>query len=123
MNLSRLHRLSTTLWRIEPHGPMRLPGLLVADEALLRDMDDKVYEHLCSIASLPGIVEAAYAMPDAHWRYGFPTGGVVAFDPNEGGVISAGGVGFEISCSVRTLHTGLTRAGIEGHKHRPAEHL
>jgi len=57
---------------------------------------------------LPGIVEAAYAMPDAHWGYGFPIGGVAAFDPDQGGVVSAGGVGFDISCGVRTLHTGLT---------------
>ncbi len=123
MNLSRLERLSNTLWRIESHGPMRVPGLLFGDEGLLRDMDDKVYEQLCNVASLPGIVEAAYTMPDAHWGYGFPIGGVAAFDPRDGGVISAGGVGFDISCGVRTLRTGLTRADIEAHKHRLAEHL
>jgi len=123
MNLSRLERLSDTLWRIAPQGPMRVPGLLFGDEGLLRDMDDKVSEQLCNVASLPGIVEAAYAMPDAHWGYGFPIGGVAAFDPGEGGVISAGGVGFDISCGVRTLHTGLRRADIEGQKLRLAEHL
>src|SRR5690606_882308 len=61
-----------------------------------------------NVASLPGIVRAAYAMPDAHWGYGFPIGGVAAFDPDRGGVVSAGGVGFDISCGVRSLHTGLT---------------
>lgn len=65
------------------------------------------------MACLPGIVEAAYALPDAHWGYGFPIGGVAAFDPAEGGVISAGGVGFDIACGVRLLRTGLTRAELE----------
>jgi hypothetical protein len=67
---------------------------------------------LANVASLPGIVQAAYAMTDAHWGYGFPIGGVAAFDPDEGGVASGGGVGFDISCGVRTLHTGLDRAAI-----------
>jgi tRNA-splicing ligase RtcB len=76
-------------------------------------MDEKVPEQVAAVATLPGIVEASYAMPDAHWGYGFPIGGVAAFDPDEGGVVSAGGVGFDISCGVRTLLTGLTRAQIE----------
>ena len=67
---------------------------------------------MANVASLPGIVQAAYAMTDAHWGYGFPIGGVAAFDPDEGGVASGGGVGFDISCGVRTLHTGLDRAAI-----------
>ena len=62
---------------------------------------------------LPGIQRASYAMPDAHWGYGFPIGGVAAFDPEEGGIVSAGGVGFDISCGVRTLRTGLTADSIE----------
>jgi hypothetical protein len=57
-------------------------------------MDDKVYEQLSNVATLPGIEKAAYAMPDAHWGYGFPIGAVAAFDPDRGGVVSAGGVGF-----------------------------
>ena len=61
-------------------------------------MDEKVAEQLRNVASLPGIVRAAYAMPDAHWGYGFPVGGVAAFDADEGGVVSAGGVGFDASC-------------------------
>jgi tRNA-splicing ligase RtcB len=102
---------------------MRVPAVLYADEVLLRDMDDKVIEQLRNVASLPGIVGAAYAMPDAHWGYGFPIGGVAAFDPSEGGVISAGGVGFDISCGVRTLHTGLKKPDIEAVKERLADHL
>jgi len=123
MNLSLLHKIAATLWRVEPHGAMRVPGLMFADEGLLREMDEKVYEQLCNVAALPGIVGAACAMPDAHWGYGFPIGGVAAFDPKEGGVISAGGVGFDISCGVRTLHTGLRSGDIEAVKSRLAEHL
>ena len=90
-----------------------MPGVIFADQDLIEAMDDKVFEQVANVASLPGIVKASYAMPDAHWGYGFPIGGVAAFDPDDGGVISAGGVGFDISCGVRTLHTGLTRADIE----------
>ena len=75
-------------------------------------MDDKVFEQAVNVATLPGIVAASYAMPDAHWGYGFPIGGVAAFDPDHGGIVSAGGVGFDISCGVRTMLTGLTVADI-----------
>jgi tRNA-splicing ligase RtcB len=92
---------------------MRVPGVIFADEALIDAMDDKVAEQVGNVAALPGIVKASFAMPDAHWGYGFPIGGVAAFDPDEGGVVSAGGVGFDISCGVRTLLTGL-RAGDVG---------
>jgi tRNA-splicing ligase RtcB len=113
MDLGRLERESDFVWRIPRQGAMRVPGVLYASEALLRGMDDKVFEQLSNVATLPGIVDAAYAMPDAHWGYGFPIGGVAAFDPEAGGVVSAGGVGFDISCGVRTLTTGLVRARIE----------
>ena len=103
MNVQALRREAEYRWVIEPTGAMRVPAVLYADEALLRDMDDKVREQLCNVARLPGIVGAAYAMPDAHWGYGFPIGGVAAFDAERGGVVSAGGVGFDISCGVRTL--------------------
>ena len=123
MNLDLLQKISDQLWRIEARGPMRVPGLLFANEALLREMDDKVYVQLCNVASLPGIVGAACAMPDAHWGYGFPIGGVAAFDAREGGVISAGGVGFDISCGVRTLLTGLKKPAVEAVKSKLAEAL
>ncbi|MDH3319608.1 MAG: RtcB family protein [Betaproteobacteria bacterium] len=100
-------------WVIPRRGAMRVPAVIFATEALVRDMDQKVYEQAVNVATLPGIVKASYAMPDAHWGYGFPIGGVAAFDPDEGGVVSAGGVGFDISCGVRCLHTGLARADIE----------
>jgi tRNA-splicing ligase RtcB len=113
MDASKLERVSETLWRIPPSGKMRVPVLIFADEKLIQEMDDKVAEQASNVASLPGIVGACYVMPDAHWGYGFPIGGVAAFDPEEGGVISAGGVGFDISCGVRTLRTGLKREDIE----------
>jgi len=91
---------------------MRVPAVIYASQALVAEMDHKVYEQVVNVATLPGIVRAAYAMPDAHWGYGFPIGGVAAFDPGEGGVVSAGGVGFDISCGVRCLHTGLSSAEV-----------
>jgi len=107
MEKALLQRTSGSEWRIEPQGKMRVPAIIFASEELIRDMDTKVYEQIVNVASLPGIQKAAYAMPDAHWGYGFPIGGVAAFDPDDGGVVSAGGVGFDISCGVRTLLTGL----------------
>jgi tRNA-splicing ligase RtcB len=91
---------------------MRVPAVIYASEALVGAMDRKVYEQAVNVASLPGIVDAAYAMPDAHWGYGFPIGGVAAFDPDDDGVVSAGGVGFDISCGVRCLQTGLKRGDV-----------
>ncbi len=112
MDTNRFTRVDATTWRVEPHGAMRVPAIIYADENLLRDMDDKVYEQAANVATLPGIVQASYAMPDAHWGYGFPIGGVAAFDPDKGGVVSAGGVGFDISCGVRTMLTGLKVADV-----------
>jgi tRNA-splicing ligase RtcB len=122
MDLNRLHKESDFCWRIECQGGMRVPGILYASEGLLRDMDDKVYEQVVNVATLPGIVKASYAMPDAHWGYGFPIGGVAAFDP-EDGVVSGGGVGFDISCGVRTLHTGLQRPDIMAVQEKLADRL
>jgi tRNA-splicing ligase RtcB len=109
MELDLLERRSEHAWEIPRQGAMRVPAVIYASVALLRGMDHKVYEQAVNVATLPGIVRASYAMPDAHWGYGFPIGGVAAFDPDEGGVVSAGGVGFDISCGVRCLHTGLRR--------------
>ncbi|HYE34362.1 RtcB family protein [Methylocaldum sp.] len=112
MDISSLEKISDYEWRIPAKGDMRVPGVIYADEALVKGMDDKVLEQIVNVCRLPGIVGACYAMPDAHWGYGFPIGGVAAFDPEEGGVVSAGGVGFDISCGVRTLHTGLSAGQI-----------
>lgn len=107
MDPARFTKIDDTTWRIEPEGAMRVPGIIYADEELILRMDDKVFEQTANVATLPGIVKASFAMPDAHWGYGFPIGGVAAFDPDRGGVISAGGVGFDVSCGVRTMLTGL----------------
>jgi tRNA-splicing ligase RtcB len=123
MDLELFERESEMTWKIAPHGAMRVPAVIYASEALIRAMDQKVYEQAVNVASLPGIVKASYAMPDAHWGYGFPIGGVAAFDPEEGGVVSAGGVGFDISCGVRCLHTGLTRPDILAVQKRLADML
>ncbi|MBL7106246.1 MAG: RtcB family protein [Phycisphaerae bacterium] len=113
MDTKKFKRISEYQWQIEPCGKMRVPVIIFADEDLISEMDEKVCEQAANVAALPGIVKASYAMPDAHWGYGFPIGGVAAFDPDKGGVISAGGVGFDISCGVRALRTNLTIDDIE----------
>jgi tRNA-splicing ligase RtcB (3'-phosphate/5'-hydroxy nucleic acid ligase) len=116
-------QVSETEWRYPPRGDMRVPAVLYATADLIADMDDKVQTQMINVAALPGIVAGSYAMPDAHWGYGFPIGGVAAFAPDEGGVISAGGVGFDISCGVRTLLSGLTRSDVEPVKEKLADAL
>lgn len=96
-------------WRIEPVGDMAVPGIVFASEELLPEVaEDQALRQVANVATLPGIVEASYAMPDVHWGYGFPIGGVAATDVEAGGVVSPGGVGFDISCGVRLLASTLT---------------
>jgi tRNA-splicing ligase RtcB len=123
MDLALLRQRGEYEWLVPPSGGMRVPGIIYAGKDLVREMDDKVYQQVCNVAKLPGIVAASYAMPDAHWGYGFPIGGVAAFDADAGGVVSAGGVGFDISCGVRTLHTGLVRADIDAVRMQLADTL
>lgn len=109
MDMTRLQKLDAYRWTVPlSHGEKRAPVQLYGSEALLAGMDDKVLEQITNVARLPGLVGAAMTMPDAHWGYGFPIGGVAAFDPEEGGIISAGGVGFDISCGIRCLRSNLT---------------
>jgi tRNA-splicing ligase RtcB len=122
VDLSLLKRRSEFEWRIEPHGKMRVPGVLFASEPLVRAMDHKVYEQVTNVATLPGIRIASLAMPDAHWGYGFTVGGVAAFDPDEG-IVSAGGVGFDISCGVRCLRARLTRDEVKARQKDLADAL
>lgn len=110
-------------WTIEPFGKMRVPAILYASPELIEGMGEKVYEQITNVATLPGIVRAAYALPDAHWGYGFPIGGVAAFNPDEAGIVSGGGVGFDISCGVRTLLTGLSAAQIRADRDHIADAL
>src|SRR3989344_8849610 len=86
---------------------MNVPGRIYSSEALLRHIDNSVFEQVANVACLPGIKRYSYAMPDAHVGYGFPIGGVAAFDA-EKGVISPGGIGFDINCGMRLLTTNLT---------------
>ena len=87
---------------------MRVPGIIYADEKLLKDIkQDKACEQVANVAFLPGIVNASLAMPDIHWGYGFPIGGVAATDIEAGGVVSPGGVGYDICCGVRLINTNL----------------
>ena len=123
MELRNFTKCSEYEWVVKPFGKMRVPAMIYADEALIRAMDEKVCEQAANVATLPGIVKASYAMPDAHWGYGFPIGGVAAFDPEKGGIVSAGGVGFDIACGVRTLTTGLTIDDVEPVKKTLAELL
>lgn len=123
MDLNLFTRRSDYEWHIPATGRMRVPGIIYATEDLIREMDDKVHEQVTNVATLPGIVKASHAMPDAHWGYGFPIGGVAAFDPDQGGIVSAGGVGFDISCGVRALRTGLTAEDVASAKERLADAL
>jgi tRNA-splicing ligase RtcB len=104
------HEVEPNVWQLEPTGAMRVPGRIFASRELVDALDEKVREQISNVAALPGIVGASFAMPDAHWGYGFPIGGVAAFDPDRGGIVSAGGVGFDISCGVRTFTTGMKAA-------------
>ncbi|MDE3021476.1 MAG: RtcB family protein [Pseudomonadota bacterium] len=123
MNPSDFERLSEFEWQLPATRGMHVPAIIYADEALLLAMDEKVREQIANVAMLPGIVRASYAMPDAHWGYGFPIGGVAAFDPDAGGVITAGGVGFDISCGVRCLLTGLKAVDLAAQQFSLAEAL
>ncbi len=107
---------------IEPWGRMRVPGVIYASERLISEMDDKVAEQVCHVAELPGIVSASFAMPDAHWGYGFPIGGVAAFEAGSG-VVSAGGVGFDISCGVRCLLSELDADQVRARRKQLADAL
>ncbi len=91
-------------FRIEQAGPMRVPGRVYASRDLLPGLaGDEALQQVANVATLPGMVRASFAMPDVHWGYGFPIGGVAATDVADGGVVSPGGVGFDISCGVRLL--------------------
>jgi tRNA-splicing ligase RtcB (3'-phosphate/5'-hydroxy nucleic acid ligase) len=95
-------------WRVVKHGGMRTEGLIFADNALMHDLEgDQCIQQVANVAHLPGIVGPSIAMPDIHWGYGFPIGGVAAFDADQG-VISPGGVGYDINCGVRLLATPLS---------------
>lgn len=121
MNTALLERVHEFQWRRKPTGAMQVPVVIFATESLVREMDDKVLEQASNVAMLPGIVGASFVMPDGHWGYGFPIGGVAAFEP--GGVVSAGGVGFDISCGVRCVATGVKSERVRAVQERLADLL
>jgi tRNA-splicing ligase RtcB len=103
-----IRRISEFVWEIPPSAKpgMLVPARIWASEALLQGMDQGVFEQVTNVACLPGIVRAALCMPDGHWGYGFPIGGVAAFG-TEDGIISPGGIGFDINCGMRLITTTL----------------
>src|SRR6476660_9396393 len=114
MNLNTdmtVNRITDELWEIpmsEKSG-MRVPARIYATQGILQWMDRGVFDQVTNVACLPVIVRYAFCMPDGHWGYGFPIGGVAAFDVEQG-VISPGGVGYDINCGMRLIRTDLTLA-------------
>ena len=110
---SQLHGISPTVWELPStyKEGMRVPARIIASESLLGGMEAGVFEQAANVACLPGIINYSWCMPDGHWGYGFPIGGVAAFDP-ETGVISPGGIGFDINCGMRLVLTALTEAEV-----------
>ena len=108
-----IRKLTDYLWELPKTGGMRVPARIYATEEMIAQIvSDKAPQQAANVAHLPGIVTASLAMPDIHWGYGFPIGGVAATDPEEG-VISPGGVGYDINCGVRLLASRLTREQVE----------
>src|SRR5512147_2221872 len=106
---SAIRKISDTVWELpQSYKPgMLVPARIFATEKLLGEMDQGVFEQVTNVACLPGIVKYSYCMPDGHWGYGFPIGGMAAMDPATG-VISPGGIGFDINCGMRLVLTNLT---------------
>jgi tRNA-splicing ligase RtcB len=119
-----IRQLSDTLWEIPTsHKPgMRVPARIYATPALLASMDDGVFDQITNVATLPGIVPYASCMPDGHWEYGFPIGGVAAMDAATG-VISPGGIGFDINCGMRLVVTQLTYSEVKPRLHELVDAL
>lgn len=106
--LKTLKQIAGAIWEIPASAKqgMKVPAWIIATEKLLKEMDEGVWEQVTNVACLPGIIGHSFCMPDGHWGYGFPIGGVAAFDP-EKGIISPGGIGFDINCGMRLLTTNL----------------
>jgi len=125
-----IRQVERYVWEVEQHGEMRVPGRIYTDEEGIRDLARGVesgkgwsaLKQVVNVACLPGIQEASMAMADVHPGYGFPIGGVGAFDMDEG-VVSLAGIGFDINCGVRTLRTTLERDEVEPYKGKLADAL
>jgi len=118
-----LKKISDYEWEIPIAGEMKVPGRVFASDELIDHIkEDRSLEQVENVAKLPGILKASFVMPDAHQGYGFSIGGVAAFDLKEG-IISPGGVGYDINCSVRLLRTNLTREDLKGKEKEIAKSL
>jgi tRNA-splicing ligase RtcB (3'-phosphate/5'-hydroxy nucleic acid ligase) len=108
--IDNVRRVSDTVWELPVtyKAGMRVPARIIATEKLVREMDEAVHQQISNVAMLPGIIRYALCMPDGHSGYGFPIGGVAAMDVRKGGVISPGGIGFDINCGMRLVVTNLT---------------
>src|SRR5580692_4387244 len=121
-----LEQVNECCWRIpKSYKPgMRVDGLIYTDERLLEQLKkDQAPEQVANVAFLPGIQYASLAMPDIHWGYGFCIGGVCATDPDEGGIISPGGVGYDINCGVRLIRSNLFYRDVKPHLRQLVEDL
>ena len=118
-----VQQLDPYRWRIPRKGAMLTDGLVFASPKMMKDLQsEQALEQVCNVATLPGIVGPSMAMPDIHWGYGFPIGGVAAFDA-EHGIVSPGGVGYDINCGVRLLRSNLNEEEIFPHLDRLADAL
>jgi tRNA-splicing ligase RtcB len=109
----KLQKIDENRWHIPRAGDMRVPGLIFSNHTLIKDVQlDQSLAQVVNVATLPGIVKNSIAMPDIHWGYGFPIGGVAAFDMEEG-IISPGGVGYDINCGCRLMTTSLKAQSIK----------
>lgn len=117
----KLRREGPYRWVVPRQGKMRVEGLIYADDALMADLlasgagGTEAVRQIANVACLPGIVGRSIGMPDIHAGYGFPIGGVAAFDPEEGGIVSPGGVGYDINCGVRLLRSDLSEEDVRPH--------
>ena len=122
MNI-KVQQIDACRWRIPRQGAMRTDGLIFASAKMMQDLRrEQALEQVCNVATLPGIVGPSMAMPDIHWGYGFPIGGVAAFDAEQG-VVSPGGVGYDINCGVRLLRSNLDAGEVRPHLDRLADEL
>lgn len=121
---AKVEKISDFVWEIPAccKENMRVPARIYASQPLLEKMDNGVFEQVTNVATLPGIVRYAFCMPDGHWGYGFPIGGVAAVDPQEG-VISPGGIGFDINCGMRLVRTNLALEEVRPHLTRLIDRL
>ena len=111
-----VRRLDESRWLIPRQGEMRVEGLIYATDSMMSSLrGDEAIRQVANVACLPGIVGRSIGMPDIHWGYGFAIGGVAAFDPDEGGVVSPGGVGYDINCGVRLLRCDLKADALRPH--------